>query len=138
MAELKTKANDGDVRAFIDAVADETRCRDAHALCDIFERLSGEKPRMWGPAIIGFGHTNLKYASGRELAWFVAGFSPRKASLSLYLDCAIVNYADLLTRLGKHKTGKGCLYVDKLAQVDLGVLEEMIRRSFDRAKAQTK
>lgn len=128
MAELKTKPNDADVRAYIDSVPDETRRRDGHALCDLFENVTGTRPEMWGPSIIGFGRRTLKYATGRELEWMVVGFSPRKANQSLYLDCNIEGYTDLLKTLGRHKTGKGCLYVNRLADIDMAVLETMIER----------
>lgn len=130
MAELKTKPNDADVRAYIDSVSDETRRRDGHTLCDLFEKVTGEKPVMWGPSIIGFGKCTLKYATGRELEWMVVGFSPRKANQSLYLDCNIAGYTDLLKKLGRHKTGKGCLYVNRLTDIDLTVLETMIERGW--------
>ncbi len=130
MAELKTKPSEADVRAFIDAVPDETRRRDGHVICDLFEKVTGEKPVMWGPSIIGFGNCKLKYESGRELDWMVCGFSPRKASQSLYLSINDAENVDLLKTLGKHKTGKGCLYVNKLADIDIGVLEKMIESSW--------
>lgn len=138
MAELKTKPTEADVRAFIDAVPDETRRRDGHTICDLFEKVTGEKPVMWGPSIIGFGKCQLKYASGRELEWMVCGFSPRKANHSLYLDCNIANYAESLKSLGKYKTGKGCLYVNKLADIDIAVLKKMIESTWaNRNKAKT-
>lgn len=131
MAELKTRPTDADVRAFIDAVPDETRRRDGHSICDLFEKVTGEKPMMWGPSIIGFGKAPLKYASGRELEWMVCGFSPRKAKQSLYLSCDIATMADDLKALGKYKTGKGCLYVNKLADIDVAVLEKMIESTWE-------
>ena len=138
MAELKTKPTDADVRAFIDAVPDETRRRDGHTICDLFEKVTGEMPVMWGHAIIGFGKAPLKYASGRELEWMVCGFSPRKANQSLYLSCNLAEMAELLKKLGKYKTGKGCLYVKKLADIDIAVLERMIESSWnDRHRPKT-
>lgn len=132
MAELKTRPTSEDPRAFIDSISDETRRRDAHALCDLFEKVTGEKPVMWGTSIIGFGQCKLKYATGRELDWLVLGFSPRKSSLSLYLNPAIEGYADLLKRLGKHKTGKSCLYVNKLVDIDMAMLETLIGQGWSR------
>ena len=130
MAEPKTRPTDADVQAFIDSVADETRRNDARTICDLFEKVTGEKPVMWGTAIIGFGSSNLKYASGRELDWPVVGFSPRKANQSLYLDTHIAGYEELLKKLGKHKTSKACLYVNKLKDIDIAVLETLIERSW--------
>lgn len=132
MAELKTKPSDADVRGFIDSVPDETRRRDSHAICDLFEKVTGEKPVMWGTAIIGFGKCKLIYSSGRELEWMVCGFSPRKANQSLYLSINNAENAELLKSLGKYKTGKGCLYVNKLADIDIAVLEKMIENTLEK------
>ena len=129
MADLTTRPSEDDVESFLAGVPDERRRSDARAVCDLLARITGEPPVMWGKAIIGFGRQHLRYESGRELDWMVIGFSPRKASTTLYLSGGIDVYADLLGRLGKHTTGGGCLYVKRLADVDLAVLEELLSRS---------
>ncbi len=132
MAEPKTKANDASVDSFIEAVEPAAKRDDARLLLEMFERVTGEKPQMWGGTIIGFGEYRTTYASGRDVHWMRAGFSPRKAKHSLYLqggycdDIAAKEREADLTRLGKHKTGASCLYINKLADIDLDVLEEML------------
>ena len=132
MAENKTQAHGGDVAAFIETVADEKQRADAHAIAAMMARLSGEPAKMWGPSIIGFGRYHYKYDSGREGDMCRAGFSPRKANMSLYLMSgysdseAGAKMAALRDRLRKHKTGASCLYINKLADVDMAVLREMI------------
>jgi len=133
MAEMKTKPHDGSVRAFLDQIETESKRRDAHALCDLFEKATGQPARMWGPAIVGFGEYHYKYESGREGDFLVVGFSPRKANFSLYLTTKPAEYDSILARLGKYKTAKSCIYINRLDQVDLAVLEELIRRSFQDA-----
>jgi hypothetical protein len=129
MAELKTKQTTASVAAFIKTVPDESRRKDCRELAALMKEATGKPPKMWGDSIVGFGNCHLKYASGRELEWFYVGFSPRKDSLSLYLTCDLSKYARLLTKLGKHKTGKGCLYIKTLDDVDRDVLKEMIAKS---------
>jgi len=129
MAENKTQATGADVTAFIEAVADETQRADAHILSGLMARISGAPPKMWGPSIIGFGSYHYKYDSGREGDTLRIGFSPRKGQTVLYLPGTISGQADLLARLGKHKEGKGCLYIKRLSDVDMAVLEEMVRAS---------
>jgi Domain of unknown function (DU1801) len=126
MAENKTQATTADVTAFIAGVADNGQRADAHALCAMMTRLSGEPPKMWGPSIIGFGSYHYKYDSGREGNAPRIGFSPRKGQTVLYLIDGYSQRAEQLARLGKHKTGKSCLYVKRLSDIDIGVLEEMI------------
>jgi hypothetical protein len=126
MAENKTQATDGDVTAFIEGVADEAQRADAHRIAEMMARLSGAPAKMWGPSIIGFGSYHYKYDSGREGDTLRIGFSPRKGQTVLYLPGTISGQADLLARLGKHKEGKGCLYIKRLADVDVAVLEEMV------------
>lgn len=128
MSENKTKATLIDPRDFIDAVEHPTRKSDARALLELYERITGYTAKMWGPTIIGFGRYHYVYASGRKGDFLAAGFSPRKANLSIYIMPGYQDYGDILARLGKHKIGKSCLYVNKLADVDLNVLEELIRR----------
>ena len=119
MAELKTQANDADVSAFLDALEDEGKRSDCLKLVELM-------PRMWGANIVGFGSMPYAYASGRSGTWFVAGFSPRKQNLTLYLSQGFEQHDELLGRLGKHSTGKSCLYVKRLADVDVGVLRELV------------
>jgi len=128
MAELKTKKTDASVEAFLNSVADEGRKRDSFAVLDLMKQVSRAEPKMWGPAIVGFGQYHYKYESGRENDWFPIGFSPRKSNLTLYLTGGLESQADLLAKLGKHKTGKGCIYINKLADVDQSVLRQMLER----------
>jgi len=128
VAEIKTKENDASVEAFIAGLPDEQKRQDCHTLLKLMEKATKEKPKMWGASLIGFG--NLRYkspTSGREVDWFRIGFSPRKANLSLYLTMDIKAHAEVLQKLGKHKTGMGCLYINKLADVDMKVLKDMIK-----------
>lgn len=127
MAELKTKKTELSVDAFIKKIAEPQKRKDAFAIIEMMEKATKSKGKMWGPAIVGFGNKVLKYDSGRELDWFVMGFSPRKANLTLYVSGAVEHQATL-KKLGKHKTGKGCLYINKLEEVDLSVLKEIIKR----------
>ncbi len=131
MAELKTKKNDASVEGFLNSVEHEKRRTDSFKVLDIMKRITGEEPKMWGSSIIGFGSYHYKYASGREGDWFVAGFSPRKQSLTLYIMSGFKHYGNLLGKLGKHKTGKGCLYINKLEDIDQSVLEELITESIN-------
>jgi hypothetical protein len=135
MAEIKTKVNDGDVEDFINSVSNEQKKEDGFKLLEIFKRLTGEKPKMWGSSIIGFGQYHYKSErSKQEGDWMLTGFSPRKQALTLYLMLGHSNYADLLKGLGKHKTGAGCLYINKLEDVDMDVLEELIKTSYSHMK----
>jgi hypothetical protein len=127
MAELKTKKTELSVDAFLNTVADEQKRKDAFALLAMMEKATKSKAKMWGGAIIGFGEQVLKYESGRELDWFIMGFSPRKQNFALYINNAVSKNEALLKKLGKHKTGKGCLYINKLEEVDMAVLKEIIK-----------
>ena len=133
MAENKTKATVASVDDFLDAVADPQRREDGKALRAMMERVSGEPAAMWGPSIVGFGVHRYKYESGREGEICRIGFSPRSTGLVLY--GGFLRSPALLARLGKHKTGKGCLYVKRLADVDAAVLEEMAAAALDRSDA---
>lgn len=133
MAELKTKANDGDVKAFLESIEDATRRGDALAVCDLMSEVTGDDPVMWGPAIVGFGSQRLRYASGRELDWMKIGFSPRKQNVTIYLTQGFEALDEALARLGPHKLGKGCLYLKRLADVDTDVLAEIIKSSYAQA-----
>jgi hypothetical protein len=131
MAELKTKKTDASVDGFLSGVENERRREDSFVVLEMMKRITGEKPKMWGSSIVGFGSYHYRYASGREGDWPRIGFSPRKQSLTIYVMPGFSNYDDLLSRLGKHRTGKSCLYVNKLADVDLDVLEQLVRSSLD-------
>jgi hypothetical protein len=128
MAELKTKKTELPVEAFIKKVPDAQKQKDAFTILELMEKATGAKGKMWGSAIIGFGDQHLKYESGRELDWFVMGFSPRKQNLTLYIPGTVSKQQSLLKKLGKHKTGKGCLYINKLEDVDMAVLKEIIKK----------
>jgi hypothetical protein len=136
-AELKTKPTDADVTAFIESTEPERRKAEAHQLIDLFRKITGEEPKMWGPSIIGFGSYDYKYESGREGTMCRAGFSPRKAKLSLYLMgayCTPEAQAEqerLFGLLGKHSVGKSCLYINRLEQVNIEILEQLIRNNWD-------
>jgi hypothetical protein len=135
LVEIKTKQTDASVDAFLDALKDEQKREDARAVLKMMQKATGQKPKLWGPAIIGFGDKIYKSpATGREVKWFIMGFSPRKANLSLHLVIDVKRKEDLLSKLGKHKTGVGCLYINKLADVDTKVLEKLIAVAADNAK----
>ncbi|PVH28216.1 DUF1801 domain-containing protein [Pararhodobacter oceanensis] len=128
MAGNKTTAHDADVGAFIAAVEKPQRRADAEVLDALFRRVTGFAPRMWGPTIIGYGRYHYRYESGREGDFLATGFSPRAAHQVIYIMPGYGEYQAIMDRLGKHKLGKSCLYINKLADVDLGVLEEFIRQ----------
>lgn len=126
MAENKTKPTDKSPKDFIEAVEPEWKRDDAKTICAMMERLSGHRPKMWGASIIGFGQYHYKYESGREGDSLMTGFSPRKTALTLYVMGGFKQRPDLMERLGKYKTGKSCLYVKRLSDIDLAVLEELV------------
>src|SRR5688572_4220228 len=129
MAEPKTTANQGSVDDFLASVADPQRRSDAEEVCVLMQEVTGTAPVMWGSAIIGFGTYHYVYASGREGDWPAVSFSPRKQNLTIYLE-GLEGKADLLARLGRHTTGKVCLYLRRLSDVDLDVLRELVREGF--------
>lgn len=129
MAELKTKQNEQSVTDFLQAVPEERKRKDSFAILELMEEVTGLEPKMWGDSIVGFGNYHYKYATGREGDWFVTGFSPRKQNLTLYIMSGFDEYDDLLKKLGKYKTGKACLYVNKLEDVDVSVMKELIQKS---------
>lgn len=133
-AELKTRETNASVEDFLNGIAEPQKREDAIAVCEMMKRMSGEKPKMWGPSIVGFGSTQLKYPSGRELDWMRIGFSPRKANLTLYLTDGVQRHPDLLQKLGKYKTGVGCLYIKALSDIDIGILEKLIEGSLKNVK----
>src|SRR5215471_14894830 len=135
MAENKTKPTKLSVAAFVDGLTDPTKRADAKALVKLMQSAAGEEPKMWGPSIIGFGSYHYKYESGREGDIPVVAFSPRKAATVLYGMTGFSEAAALLAKLGKHTTGKGCLYIQKLADVDQQVLEALVVRSLEARRA---
>ena len=135
MAELKTQKNDGSVTDFLNQVENEKKRADSFAILELMEAVTGEEPKMWGTSIVGFGDYHYKYASGREGDWFLTGFSPRKQNLTLYIMSGFSEIDPLLQKLGKHTTGKGCLYIKKLEDVDQEVLKELISQSVEHMKA---
>ena len=134
MAENKTKPTTLSVPAFLDACADERRA-DAKALAKLMQKVTGDKPTMWGPSIVGFGSYHYTYASGREGDAPIVGFSPRKAANVLYGAIGFGGAEGLLAKLGKHTTGKGCLYIKKLADVDVTVLETLLEKAVAATRA---
>ncbi|MEV0799860.1 DUF1801 domain-containing protein [Kribbella sp. NPDC050281] len=128
MAENKTRKTDASVDDYLAGIAG-VRGDDARELNALITRATGLEPALWGPSIVGFGDRHLVYESGRELDWFDVGFAVRKQALTLYLTAGFDGYDELLTRLGPHTTSAGCLYVKRLADVDSGVLTELVRRS---------
>ncbi len=136
-AEAKTKENDASVTDFIAAIADEKKRADSLELLKLMQKVSGHKPKMWGGSIIGFGSYHYKYDSGHEGDAPLVGFSPRKGSISIYLLCGLAGGGKaLLEKLGRHKAGKGCLYIDRMADVDTKVLGRLIQFSIDELKKQ--
>jgi len=129
MAELKTKPTKESVFDFLNKVSDKGRREDCLAVIEIMREVTKEEPERWGANIVGFGRYHYKYESGREGEWMITGFSPRKGDLTLYLMGGFESYPNLMKRLGKHKTGKACLYIKKLADVDLKVLKELVEKS---------
>jgi hypothetical protein len=128
--EIKTKQTESSVADFIAKIPDEQQRKDSTTLLQLMEKLSKEKPKMWGASMIGFGILRYKSpATGREVDWFKIGFAPRKAKMSLHLAVDVQAMAPALEKLGKHKTGVGCLYINKLDDIDIQVLEEMIREA---------
>lgn len=140
MSDIKTKPTQQSVQDFLNSVEDPVKREDSHAILKLMEKATGSKGQMWGPSIIGFGSYRYKYKSGREGDWFLTGFSPRKQSLTLYIMPGFKHYGELLGKLGKHKIGKACLYINRLEQVDLQVLEQLIQDSVDwlASKSETK
>lgn len=129
MAELKTKPTTVRMEDFLNSLPNEQTRQDCFEIVKMMQRATQEEARMWGSSIVGFGSMHLKYASGRELDWMIVGFSPRKQNLTLYLPGSVADYSAQLEKLGKHKTGGGCIYIKALKDVDQGVLEELIQRA---------
>lgn len=134
MSELKTQVNNASVEKFISAVKDEETRKDCLALLDLMKKTTKEEPKMWGSSIVGFGTFHYKGKSGREGDWFVTGFSPRKQNMTVYFCLGFKHLAPQLKRLGKFKTSVGCLYFNKLSDIDIKVLKEMLKETKDNQK----
>jgi hypothetical protein len=131
MSTQKTTVNEASVNDFINAVPDDVKKQDGFTLIELFSKITGEKPKMWGSSIIGFGQYHYKSERSRQEGdWMLTGFSPRKQNLTLYIMPGFDDYSELLADLGKHKTSKGCLYINKLADVDMTVLAKLIKISY--------
>ena len=128
-AKLKTEKTEASVNDFINSIKDEQKRKDSETILGLMKKASGDDPKMWGGSIIGFGNVSLKYESGRELGWFRFGFSPRKDAITLYGVINPAKQADVLKKLGKHSTGKGCLYIKKLEDVNSKVLSKLIQEA---------
>jgi hypothetical protein len=135
MAEPKTRPNDASVEAFLNSVENAQKRQDAFAILDLMCAVTGETPKMWGDSIVGFGSYRYKYANGREADWPLTGFSPRKQNLTIYIMAGFEQYDALLQRLGKHTTGSSCLYIKRLSDIDLHVLQELVVQSAAHMKA---
>lgn len=134
MPEPKTKPTEESVAEFLSSVDNERRRADAFALLELMREVTGEEPKMWGPSMVGFGSYRYQYRSGHGGDWFLTGFSPRKQAMTVYLMAGLDEQQELLNRLGKHKTGKGCLYINKLQDVDLSTLRQLIQESVEQAR----
>lgn len=134
MAELKTKKSNASVNSFLSKVKNNQRREDSFKVLEMMKEITGEEPKMWGPSIVGFGSYHYKYDSGREGDWMIIGFSPRAQSLTLYIMSGFKKYDELMSKLGKHKTGKSCLYISKLEDVDTATLKRLIKSSVQSMK----
>ena len=135
MAELKTKPNKISVEKFLNSVQVERKREDSFKVLELMKKITKEEPVMWGPSIVGYGKYHYKYESGREGDWFLTGFSPRKQNLTLYIMSGFKHYDELMKKLGKHKTGSSCLYINDLEDIDMKVLKELITESVKYMKA---
>ena len=129
MAELKTKKSNASVKKFLDSVPDQKKRQDSFVILDLMKKITKEKPKMCEPSIVGFGNYHYKYESGREGDWFITGFSPRKQNLTVYIMSGFKKFEKLLEKLGKYKLGKSCLYINKLEDVDIRILEKLVFES---------
>ena len=134
MAELKTRPTTTSVKGFIDCIGDEQRRAECRKLLQLMRRATGQQPKLWGNSIVGFGKYHYEYPSGREGDWFVTGFSPRKQALTLYIMSGFSRYQGLLKKLGKFKTGKSCLYVKRLEDIDEDTLDQLVSESVKHIK----
>ena len=138
MAEAKTQPTNQSVKEFLNQIQEPERRADCFAIVKIMEKITGEKPTMWGPSIVGFGSYHYKYASGREGDWPEMGFSPRKKDLTLYIMMGFEKHADLMEKLGKHSTSKSCLYIKRLSDVHIPTLKKLIKIGLKDLKEYTK
>ena len=138
MAELKTNETKLSVTKFIGKVEDDQKCQDSQAILKLMKQVTKEEPKMWGGSMVGFGRFHYKSDSGREGDWFLTGFSPRKQNLTIYITPGFDKYESLMKQLGKHKTSKGCLYIKKLEDVDMKVLKQLIKQSYQDMKKKYK
>ncbi len=134
MAELKTKRTDDNVDTFLKGVKDEQARADCYQIIEIMKKATKAEPKLWGTSIVGFGDYHYKYASGRENDWFQVGFSPRKQNLTIYLMGGLQDHDDLLAKLGKYTTGKGCLYIKTMEDVNTKVLQKLVNEAVKRLK----
>lgn len=134
MAELKTKETKLSVAKFLSKVEDDQKRKDSKQILGLFKQVTKEVPKMWGDSMVGFGRFHYKSDSGREGDWFITGFSPRKQNLTIYITPGFDKYESLMKQLGKHKTSKGCLYIKKLEDVDMKVLKQLIKQSYQDMK----
>lgn len=130
MAELKTRPNDADVGDYLEQIADPGRRTDAKVVCAMLTEVTGEQPKMWGKSMVGFGTYRYRYASGREGDWLRVGFAARKVNLTVYLSTQLTTFQRELDQLGPHTTGMGCLYIKRLADIDLNVLRRLVKRAY--------
>lgn len=137
MPEPKTKPTQASVKEFLNQIPDKERRDDCFAVAKIMEEITGEKPKMWGPSIVGFGTWHYKYASGHEGDWPISAFSPRKKDLTLYMMMGFQKNADLMKQLGKHSTGKSCLYIKRLSDIHVPTLKKLIKWSIKELKVYT-
>ena len=138
MGELKTKPTNASVEKFLNQISDEARREDCFQIAKMMEQITGEKPKMWGASIVGFGSYHYKYASGQEGDWPLTAFAPRKQDLTLYIMPGFAEYGDLMKQLGKHRTGRSCLYIKRLSDVHVPTLKKLIRESARSMKKMTK
>lgn len=131
MAKIKTTQNDASVQDFLNAVDGERKRSDSFTILELMREVTGEDPKMWGTSIVGFGSYKYKYASGHEGEAALTGFSPRKQNLTLYIMAGFDNFESLRAKLGKHKVGKACLYINKLDDIDIPTLKKMVKESYD-------
>ncbi|MEN9299188.1 MAG: hypothetical protein RLZZ429_1501 [Bacteroidota bacterium] len=134
MAEIKTKVGKENITDFLNTITPEQKKKDAFQLLELFQKITGLTPQLWGGAIVGFGKYDYQQKGGQKGEWFLAGFAPRKSNISIYTMAGFEPYESLLKQLGKHKTGMGCLYINKLADVDLKILEKIALSSFEEMK----
>ena len=134
MAELKTKPTQASVKEFLNQIPDKERRDDCFAVAKMMEEITGDKPKMWGPSIVGFGTYHYKYESGREGDWPKTGFSPRKKDLTLYIMMGFEKQTELMKQLGKHSTGKSCLYIKRLSDIHIPTLKKLIKSCVEKPK----